>query len=84
MAGTADSTASTMAMSVVTGSTVAGPLYLWERAGVRGAYEHERFRSYAPLTRAARGLSQRERQIELTKDCAGVGKPAIISVGGRR
>src|SRR3989442_12967527 len=37
------------------------PLSLWERAGVRGAYELERLRSYAPLTRAARGLSQRER-----------------------
>jgi len=38
-------------------------LSLWERAGVRGAYEDEHSRLYAPLTRAARGLSQRKRRI---------------------
>jgi len=48
-------------------------LSLWERAGpapwsaaergVRGAYEIKRLRRFAPLTRAARGLSQRERRI---------------------
>ena len=42
--------------------TQLGPLSLWERAGVRVAYEDERVRSFAPLTRAARGLSQRERR----------------------
>src|SRR5207253_3021743 len=38
-------------------------LSLWERAGVRGAYEIKRLGRYAPLTRAARGLSQRERRL---------------------
>jgi len=40
-------------------------LSLWERAGVRVPYERKRSCSYATLTRAARGLSQRERRITL-------------------
>src|SRR5438132_9498266 len=50
---------STICCSMASRNCISLPL--WERAGVRGAYELERLRSYAPLTRAARGLSQRER-----------------------
>src|SRR5207244_4260899 len=59
------------------GSRPAFSLSLWERAGVRVPYERERSCSYATLTRAARGLSQRERRMLLRQqrsDASGRGR----------